>query len=29
MNSKDFKNGRRPWRALLSIRNARRSLAGK
>ena len=29
MNSKDFKTARRPWRAILSIRNARRSLAGK
>ncbi|HEV7609599.1 MAG TPA: ATP-binding protein [Steroidobacteraceae bacterium] len=29
MKSKDFKGGRRPWRALLSIRDARRSLAGK
>jgi PAS domain S-box-containing protein len=29
MNPNDFKEGRRPWRALASIRNARRSLAGK
>ena len=29
MNSKDFKTGDRPWRGILSIRNARRSLAGK
>jgi PAS domain S-box-containing protein len=29
MNSKDFKRSRLPWRAILSIRNARRSLAGR
>ena len=29
MNSKDFKEGRRPWRAIFSMRDARRSLAGK
>ena len=29
MNSKVFKTARRPWRGILSIRNARRSLAGK
>jgi PAS domain S-box-containing protein len=29
MNSIDLKEGRQPWRAVLSIRNARRSLAGK
>ena len=29
MNSKVFKIARRPWRGILSIRNARRSLAGK
>jgi PAS domain S-box-containing protein len=29
LQSKDYKKVRRPWRALLSIGNARRSLAGK
>src|ERR1700752_3332146 len=29
MDSKVFKDGRRPWRSLLSIANARRSLSGK
>jgi PAS domain S-box-containing protein len=29
MNSKDFKNTRPAWRAILSIRHARRSLAGR
>jgi len=29
MDSKVFKDGRRPWRSLLSIGNARRSVAGK
>jgi Periplasmic sensor domain len=29
VESKVFKDGRRPWRAVLSIANARRSLAGK
>ena len=29
MSSKVFKTARRPWRGILSIRNARRSLAGK
>jgi PAS domain S-box-containing protein len=29
MDSKVFKSGRRPWRSVLSIANARRSLSGK